>query len=288
MVLLLFRIVYACLSGLPLESLNVGSIASAVTSYFCDKRKDIQVAAINAGQFLIPAIWDSKSTRQHFVLSEDSICSLLCAFGKSMPVSSSLKLLHSFSLLPENCSLFISKGITLLSTSVMVLSSRQIEKELAFHLLKNLIQGHVSVTPKSLDKDTVVSQQVSGSKVEIEGVRQRFNESNDVQVLSVKSDGLHTHTLLSQSGPEKKKSIDSEELLLHFADYFEKIKNIIMYMDISTSEPFTKLKGLVDELEQTVSNLDVSHSVNHRLNDLLLGAIADLLLGIKSSCSLGL
>ena len=258
MLLQLFRIVYACLSGLPIESLNAGSIASAVTPYFCDKCKDVQVAAINAGQFLIPAFWDSKSVRQQFVLSEDNIHSLLCAFGKLMPISSSLKLFHSFSLLPENCSLFMSKGIALLSTSVMVLSSRQIEKELAFHLLKNIIQGCAG----SPAKDVLVLNSVPSD-----------DEQNVKEV---------TQTLVSESDPEKQGNF--EDLLLQFADCLEKFKNIVTRMDISTSEPFTKLKGLLNDLEQTISNNEVLlvHKVNHQLNDLLLGAVTNLLQGMSN------
>lgn len=273
MLLLLFRIVYACLSGLPMESLNAGSIASAIIPYFCDERKDVQIAAINAGQFLIPAIWNSKPVRQQFILREDSVCSLLYAFGNTMPIISSLKLLYSFSLLPENCSLFIRKGIALLSTSVMVLSSRQIEKELAFHLLKNLIQGHVSAT-ESLDKYTVSSQQETSSEVEIKDNKLEFDDG--IEVLSDKSSRLCIHT----SPPEPDRE-SIEDLLLHFANCFKQIKNIVTCMDISTSEPFTNLKRLMDDLEERVTDIHLSHSVNHRLNNLLLEAIADLLQGIS-------
>ena len=256
MLLLLFRIVYACLSGLPIQSLNAICIASAVTPYFCDKHKDVQVAAINAGQYLIPAFWDSKSARQQFILSEDNISSLLCAFGKLMPISSSLKVFHSFSLLPENCSLFMGKGIPLLSTSIMVLSSRQIEKELAFQLLKNIIQGHVD----SLPRDVLSLNSVA------------IDEKQNVKKA--------TQTLVSESDPEKQGNI--EGLLLQLADCLQKFKNIVIHMDISTSEPFTKLKGLLNDLEKTLSKHEVSlvHKVNHQLNDLLLGAMTDLLQGM--------
>lgn len=182
MLLLLFRIMFACLSDLPIESLNVPDITSAVVPYFNHLNKDIQIAAMNAGQFLIPFSKGSKSTRQLFVLSENHAHTLLCTFGKSMPVSSSLKLLHSFSALPENFSLFKSKGFALLSTSIVVLSPQQIEKELAFFLLKDLLL----CTKSSTEDDVFVGspqEMCTESKMAVNvqkeyGVEDTFQELN--------------------------------------------------------------------------------------------------------------
>lgn len=157
---MLFRITYACLSGIPIKSLAITDIACAVIHYFHHSNKDVQVAAMNAGQFLIPYI-QNFLTRQCFILSDNNVHILVCSFGKLMPVSSSLKLLHSFSLLQENCVKFIKKGVPLLSTSILVLSPRRIEKELAFHLLRNMFQvspgSHITSTEPSSESNSLTS-----------------------------------------------------------------------------------------------------------------------------------
>lgn len=185
MLLLLFRITYACLSGLPIESLNCHDIVFAIVPFFCHINKDVQVAAMNAGQFLIPFIKGSKSTRQLFVLNNDNIDTLLCAFGTTMPVSSSLQLLHSFSALPENCSLFMSKGIALLSTSIMILSTRQVEKELAFDLLKKMFQEPSKGSTTSIESSnmSVNSLQMTYSDSEAKGEAEGFVECDIEDVL---------------------------------------------------------------------------------------------------------
>lgn len=162
--LLLFRITYACLSGLPIETLNIEKVIFAVIPYFNCDIEDVQVAALNAGQFLIPYIIDLKSARQFFILNEKSTVALICALGKSMPISSSLKLLHSYSLISENCSLFLVKGIALLSTSILVLSPRRIEKELAIHLLRNIFQGSTT----RISKDSLAERISTVHEPEIE------------------------------------------------------------------------------------------------------------------------
>ena len=229
MLLQLFRIAYACLSGLPIESLNASDLVLAVTPYFRHTSKDVKVAALNVGQFLIPAIGGSKSIKQLFILNEDSICSILSAFGKSMPNSSSLKLLHSFSALPENCGLFMNKGIALLSTSIMVLSPRQIEKELAFHLLKSLIQGHISSTQSLVADDLpLTSQQIACPKFEIEATEQRVEDA--LQALSIKLERLlHEDLSLLQE-----KVTNMESLL-------KRLKNDLSICEESRIEALTRL-----------------------------------------------
>ena len=122
-----------------METVAITDVVSTVIHYFRHTNKEVQVAAFNAGQFLVPYI-KSFSTRRLFILSDESVQILIHSFGKLMPASSSLKLLHSFSSLQDNCVTFVKKGIPLLATSVMVISPRPIEKELAFQLLKNLLQ----------------------------------------------------------------------------------------------------------------------------------------------------
>ena len=133
-----------------METLAVSDVFFTVVHYFHHIDQDVQVAAMNAGQFLIPYI-KSSLTRRSFILNDDNIKTLLHSFGKSMPVSSSLKLLHSFSLLQENCVTFVKKSIPLLSTSIMLLSPRVIEKELAFQLLWNMFHVHSGDQVKSTD-----------------------------------------------------------------------------------------------------------------------------------------
>ena len=85
---------------------------------------------------------------------------------------------------------------------------------------------------------------------------------------------------LAQNIVPEPKSV--EDLLPQLADYLGHFKCIVAHMDVSTREPFVKLKGLLNDLDQTVYKLEASLScrVNHQLINLLLGAINDLLPGM--------
>ena len=56
-----------------------------------------------------------------------------------MPISSSLKLLYSFAQLPQNCDSLLRNGVHLYSAAIMFKSGREIERNIAFSLLKLLL-----------------------------------------------------------------------------------------------------------------------------------------------------
>lgn len=77
------------------------------------------------------------------------------------------------------------------------------------------------------------------------------------------------------------KTLSIDGLLSRLTDHLRHFKSVVTNVDISTRQPFVVLQESLNDLEQTISHLGVSlpRGVAHRLNDLLLDAINDLLPG---------
>lgn len=125
-------------------------------------------------------------------------------------------------------------------------------------------------------------------------VAAQYGEIQNYQVIenlnSISFDEPHKHkvkaviqTLLDATQePHPKKSSLVEELLPQLEVHLEHFKRSVIHVDLSSREPFLKLKGLLNEMRQIVSQLEASLPcrVGPQLNDLLLSAINDLLPGV--------
>ena len=131
--MLLLRIVYACLAGLPIKKLPVSDIANVLVAYFDHDIATVRLSARNAAQFLIPVV--EASQRHCFLLTAVDVAALLNSSGKDMPASSLLKLLYMYGQIPKNNEIFLQEGIFYYAFSVMFQSPRAMEKRLAFSVI---------------------------------------------------------------------------------------------------------------------------------------------------------
>ena len=132
--LLLLRIIYACLSGLPIGKIDMPLVCNALVPYFMHEATIVQVSARNAAQFLIPILEESK--KQYFILSSRNIRDFVNASGKDMPVINSLKLLLAYGQFATNSKLFWREGIFEYLLSIMFGQSREDEKIMAVSVVK--------------------------------------------------------------------------------------------------------------------------------------------------------
>jgi len=155
LLLLLLRIMYACLAGLPINKISVAAIASALIPYFSHGIPTIQLSARNASQFLIPMV--DSSQKHFFFLTSADVVAFLKASEKDMPASSLLKLLYMYGQIPRNSQLFLQEGVFYYAYSVMFQSSRAIEKRLAFSVIL-MLSSHL--TPEKLVQDEIAQENI--------------------------------------------------------------------------------------------------------------------------------
>lgn len=159
---MLLRISYACLSGLPIDKLEVPYICNALVPYFVHEATMIQISARNAAQFLIPCL--ESSAMQNFILSSKNVHDFIRASGKDMPVISSLKLLLSYCQLAANSMLFFKEGLVYYLLSIMFnQSSREDEKLMAVSVMKMLSFHYHKGTIDSEAGDTIKTSTITKS-----------------------------------------------------------------------------------------------------------------------------
>ena len=138
----LFLIISACLTELSPKSLDVTEIALAAIPYFNHYNIEVQVVAMYVGHFIIPLVEHNSpiAASQLFNLNLDNVYSMLQACGCLIPTTCCLKVLLTFSILPNNRSLLVIEGIPLFCFSIIVLSPQVIEQQLSFCLLERLLK----------------------------------------------------------------------------------------------------------------------------------------------------
>lgn len=104
---------------------------------------------------------------------------------------------------------------------------------------------------------------------------------------------VNTLLLAAQGKHLKKTPLSIIELLPQLVDYLGQFRSVVTQTDIlCPRQPFAILKGILNELDQIVSQLEDSESlpqsVIHELNDLLFSAMNDLLPGKIHACIRGI
>ena len=110
----------------------------------------MRIAARNSAQFLINEVL-APSVKEHYILTKSDVEDILVCGGKEMPVSTVLRLLLSFSVIPHNREVVKEGGGFLLAISVASCSKRSIETNLAFALMRSLsiVEEHCELTTDS-------------------------------------------------------------------------------------------------------------------------------------------
>lgn len=189
LLLLLLRIMYACLAGLPINKLPVATIASVLGAYFSHDIQTVRLSARNAAQFLVPVVEDSQ--KHLFLLTSADVVALLNASEKDMPASSLLKLLYMYGQIPRNGELFLQEGVFHYAYSVMFQSLREMEKRLAF-LVILMLSSH-----QKLEK--VVQDEISQENVVLQDNPQdTVKPTDDSGVTVAKRDLIHDLTELTE------------------------------------------------------------------------------------------
>lgn len=164
--LLLLRIIYACLSGLPKEKLDMPRICNALVPYFMHEATMIQVSARNAAQFLIPNLDESK--KQYFILSTKNVRDFVNASGKDMPVISSLKLFLAYGQFATNSKLFLREGLFDHLLSIMFNQScRDDEKIMAVSVVKIMSLQYQEMEVEHGDPKPEVDVKTSATSSEV-------------------------------------------------------------------------------------------------------------------------
>ena len=151
LLLILLRIISACLSGLPINLLDIDTISQSLVPYFSHPQINVRIAARNSAQFLINEGL-APSVKERYTLTKGDVEDILPCSGKEMPVSAVLRLLLSFSVMPHNREVIKEGGGFLLAISVASCSKQSMETNLAFALMQSLsiVGKHCDLSTDSL------------------------------------------------------------------------------------------------------------------------------------------
>ena len=235
---------YACMAGLPLDTLEVSSMTNALVPCFQHATTAVQISARNAAQFLIPVL--DNSQKCSFNLSSRNTNDLINASGKDMPVISVLKLFLAYGQLPSNCIVFLQEGIFLYALSIMFQSSRDDEKQLAFSVVKML----------SLHQNMSISE-VPATDTECTNIK----ETKSAMVADL---SLSLSKILSQLGSET-----------------QCFKSICSQTNPEGKELFERYRAILKQLEEyIVSTNNSDHQKYEDVTSPLMNITIDLLEGI--------
>lgn len=251
MLLQLLRIMYACLAGLPQETLEPSLLINAIVPYFKHKHKNVRNSATNAAQFLISLV--DEGTKRLFILSQECLYDLINASGKEIPTSSLLKLLLAYGQLPSNCSLYLAEGVFLFVTKIAFQSSRNIEKKLAYAVIKMLAFHQTNEETKSIE-----------TKGENDPVQSQATPTSDVVVVNAVMADADKDT-------DAKSFLN---ILPQLNEQVEHFKAVCLKRERDTDgrEIFKCLKEMLSLLEDHVSLLpeEASKDINVMLSNILL------------------
>lgn len=269
MLLQLLRIMYACLAGLPQETLEPSLLINAIIPYFKHEHKNVRISATNAAQFLISLVDDA--TKHLFLLSQECLCDLIIASGKEMPTSSLLKLLLAYGQLPSNRSLYLAEGVFLFATKIAFQSSRDIEKKLAYAVIKMLAFHQTDEETKSIE-----------TKRENDPVQSQATPTSDIVVVNA--------IMVDADKDSDAKSFLN--ILPRLNEHVERFKAICLKRERDTDgrEIFKCLKEMFSLLEDQVSLLpeEVSKDINVMLSNILLDLLDGKMFTTTLSCLLNL
>ena len=236
LLLLLLRITYACLAGLPINKLPVTTLVIALVPYFNHGILAVQLSARNAAQFLIPVV--DISQKHFFFFTSTDIINLYNASGKDMPASSVLKLLYMYGQIPSNCELFLQEGVFYYAYSVMFQSPRATEKCLAFSVI--LMLSLYSQKPESIIQHEITQKE---SKLSLRVATQDSTDnlkSNLTDVLTGLSGQAQTFltTLRQECG---KRTFESFRALLKQLENEHIVSSSSQLHDVSISESISNV-----------------------------------------------
>ena len=269
MLLELLRILYTSLAHLPQEILEPSPLIDAIIPYFKHEHKDVCMSARNTAQFLISLV--DEATKHVFLLSQECLYDLIDASGIEMPTSSLLRLLLAYGQLPSNRSLYLAEGVFLFATKIAFQSSRDIEKKLAYAVIKMLACHETNEEAKSIEtngeNDPAHSQATPTSDiVVVNAVMADANKETD------------TKSLLN--------------ILPQLNEQFERFKAICLKRERDTDgrEIFKCLKEMLLLIKDQVSLLpeEPSKDINVMLSNILLDLLDGKMFTMHLSCLLNL
>ena len=233
LLLLLLRIMYACLAGLPINKLPVTSIVSVITSYFNHGIPMVQLSARNVAQFLIPVV--DASQKHLFFLTAADVAALINASEKDLPASSLLKLLHMYGQIPENTELFLQEGIFYYAFSVMFQSPRAMEKHLAFSVILMLSSHQKPKRVVQQDKTRQENNSIQDTPNPTDDVVTTVGKKSLTNVLTGLSEQAQSF-LATQKQECGKQTFESFRALLKDLEKEHIVSNNLQLHEVSISE----------------------------------------------------
>ena len=267
MLLQLLRILYACLAGLPQETLKPSPLIDAIIPYFKHEHKNVRITARNTAQFLISLV--DEATKHVFLLSQECLYDLIDASGIEIPTSLLLKLLLAYGQLPSNCSLYLAEGVFLFATKIAFQSSRDFEKKLAYAIIKMLACHETNEEAKSIE-----------TKGENDPAHSQAAPTSDIVVVNA---------IMADAD----KDTDAKSflnILPQLNEQVERFKAVCLKRERDTDgrEIFKCLKEMLSLIEDQVSLLpeEPSKDINIMLSNILLDLLDGKIFTTHLSCLL--